>query len=324
MAGSHWAGTERCQRRTSVTRRLHRHPPPHAPLPPPRTGRRQVKGDGRGDRAEPAPRAQPAPQVGCALLFPGVGTTTSVIPPGLGGVGMERCPGCDTPSPTLPPCPSSEQPPRPPPRPFLFLLHISLTPYSQAPPPARAGAAPPLPGLHRPPLSAPLARDNVMGEIGHSSSSLGVSSIPPFAGLRPPQPIHAASRSIGSGLAKLLGHGKRWGPHPPFPGCLHPSSSGACIPPSRGARIPSPPWELHPPLPWVPASLLLGGRIPRSRGSPASPRGHSRFSRPGPAGGGGSAQSASQGLGVCKEKDTDHGFLQALAQPLRSSASTPV
>lgn len=195
---------------------------------------------------------------------------------------MERCPGCDAPSPTLPPCPSSEQPPRPPPRPFLFLLHISLTPYSQAPPPARAGAAPPLPGLHRPPLSAPLARDNVMGEIGHSSSSLGVSSIPPFSGLRPPQPIPAASRSIGSGLAKLLGHGKRLGPHPSFPGCLHPSSSGACIPPSRGARIPSLLGSCIPRFPGCLHPFSLGAASPISRGSPASPRGHSRFSRPGP------------------------------------------
>ncbi|XP_077037238.1 uncharacterized protein LOC129122504 [Agelaius phoeniceus] len=226
MAGSHWAGTERCQRRTSVTRRLHRHPPPHAPLPPPRTGRRQAP-----------------------------------------------------------------------------------------PPPARAGAAPP---LHRPPLSAPLARDNVTGG-NRSFLTLARGKLHPAlrraaaAAAHPrriPQDRERAGKTSGSrealGAASplpgvpaslILG-----GPHPPLPGV--PASLlllGSCIPPFPG--------RLHPPFPGAPPPL---------------PRGHSRFSRPGAAGGGGSAHPASQGLGVCKERGTDHGFLQALAQTLRSSASTPV
>ncbi|CAN0201596.1 unnamed protein product, partial [Bubo scandiacus] len=67
MAGSHWADTESCQRRTSVTRRLHHHPQPHAPLPPPRTGRHPRRGGagtgGARDRSPPpAALGSPGPR----------------------------------------------------------------------------------------------------------------------------------------------------------------------------------------------------------------------------------------------------------------------
>lgn len=195
---------------------------------------------------------------------------------------------------------------------FFFVTYFSNTQLtgtstcpgrSSPPPPASIGRRP------RPPLSAPLARDGV---IGGNRSFL----IPARAKLHPALCWTAAAaahpRRIPPGklqdqerAGKTSGSRRReaLGPHPPFPGRPHPSSLGAASP-----------------LPGLSASLLLGGRTPSSR----LPRGYSRFSRPGAAGGGGSAHPASQGLGVCKEKDNNHGFLQTLAQPLRSSASTPV
>lgn len=222
-------------------------------------------------------------------------------------------PGVRRPQPNAPALPLLRAASAPSTAPFSFLLHISLTPNSQAPPPARGGAAPRSPASigrrPRPPLSAPLARDGVTG--GNRSFL-----IPARAKLHPALCWTAAAaahpRRIPPGklqdqerAGKTSGSRRReaLGPHPPFPGRPHPSSLGAASP-----------------LPGLSASLLLGGRTPSSR----LPRGYSRFSRPGAAGGGGSAHPASQGLGVCKEKDNNHGFLQALAQPLRSSASTPV
>lgn len=92
MAGSHWADTESCQRRTSATRRPHRHPQPRAPLPPPRTGRHprhppatprggagaggaaagEGRGGGGGQSRAPSRSQRRSPPVGCAPLPAGV------------------------------------------------------------------------------------------------------------------------------------------------------------------------------------------------------------------------------------------------------------
>ncbi|XP_054371411.1 actin nucleation-promoting factor WASL-like isoform X2 [Molothrus ater] len=88
MAGSHWAGTERCQRRTSVTRRLHRHPPPHAPLPPPRTGRRQAPPPpARAGAAPPLHR----PPLSAPLALDNVNWGKSVIPHPRSGLWRRLC-----------------------------------------------------------------------------------------------------------------------------------------------------------------------------------------------------------------------------------------
>lgn len=308
MAGSHWAGTERCQRRTSVTRRLHRHPPPHAPLPPPRTGRRQVKGDGRGGEGRADTPTAASLAGGVCPPFSGGGDDDECDSSGIWGgwrVGTERCPGCDAPSPTLPPSPLPPSSLRALHRAlFFFVTYFSDTQLAGTSTcPGRS--TPPLPGA--PSAAAPARRSRLLRpvttQLGGNRSFL----IPARAKLHPAlccrSPSHPRRIPPGtscrsrSGLAKLLGHGvgKRLGPHPPFPGRPHPSSLGV---------------RIHP--------CSLGPAFP------PLPRGYSRFSRPGAAGGGGSAHPASQGLGVCKEKDNHHGFLQALAQALRSSASTPV
>nr|XP_041573602.1 translation initiation factor IF-2-like [Taeniopygia guttata] len=179
---------------------------------------------------------------------------------------MERCPGCDAPSPTLPPSSSSEQPPRPPPRPFLFSDIFLQHPT----PPARAGAIP-IGRRPRPPLSAPLARDNVIG--GNRSflilargklhpalrwaaaAAAHPRRIPPgklqdqeragkTSGSRHREAFGAASSLPRAPASLLFGC-----PHPPFPGRPHPCSLGDRISPSRG-----------------PHSCSLGDRISPSRG----------------------------------------------------------
>lgn len=206
MAGSHWAGTERCQRRTSVTRRLHRHPPPHAPLPPPRTGRRQVKGDGRGERAEPAPRPRPAPRVGCALLFPGVGTTTSAIPLGFGGDGgwaRRDARGATPPARRSRPPPSLRAASAPSTAPFYFFVtcfcDTQLAGTSTCPGRSSSPRSPgSIPGRPRPPLSAPVARDNAIG--GNRSFLIPArGKLHPALCCRSPSPPQPARQAAGSG-----------------------------------------------------------------------------------------------------------------------------
>lgn len=244
MAGSHWAGTERCQRRTSVTRRLHRHPPPRCP----RRGR-AGKGDGRGARGTAGTPTAASPAGGLCPPFSGGGDDGERDSLGIwwgGGGGQGEMPAVRRPQPGAP---------RPPPPPsILRALHRALLFFCHT-------------FLHHPThghLHLPWLHPAREHEIGANRSFHGLSSIPPLC--RSPSPPHPARPAAASCQNFwVTARGKRFV-----------LSRGAPIPPPRGLQSPCP--------------ATHGSPGPES---PARPR---------------------------KEKDNSHGFLQALAQALRSSA----
>lgn len=192
---------------------------------------------------------------------------------------------------------------------YIFLRHptgghLHLPGAEQ--PPRSPGS---IPGRPRPPLSAPLARDNAIG--GNRSFLIAPARGKLHLALccrspSPPQPARQSCR-IGSGLAKLLGHGvgMRLGPHPPLAGA---SASLLLL------------WGAASPLLGGSTSLLLlGGPHPR-----VSPRGTHGSPGQGPPAEAALPTRPRRAFLFCKEKDNHHGCLQALAQALRSSASTPV